>query len=136
VRFTGFEQERLFRSLQSNHSNAKILPQSKPKRSRQGSRALFELKTKGRELPEKVDRYLSDLNDIAMLSDLMTRLSSTDPLRRHKCSKSSCLISDCVLSFNISAKKSEALLPESDDRFVRSYRGLLPAGTAGLTISR
>jgi Lon protease-like protein len=43
-----------------------------------------KLRTKGRELPKKVDRYLSDLNDMEMLADLMASTFVNDPLRRQK----------------------------------------------------
>jgi len=43
-----------------------------------------KLKTKGRELPRKVDRYLSDLNDLEMLADLMASTFINDPLRRQQ----------------------------------------------------
>ena len=43
-----------------------------------------KLRTKGRELPRKVDRYLSNLNDLEMLADLMASTFINDPLRRQK----------------------------------------------------
>lgn len=43
-----------------------------------------KLKTKGRELPRKVDRYLSDLNDLEMLADLMASTFIEDSLRRQQ----------------------------------------------------
>jgi Lon protease-like protein len=43
-----------------------------------------KLKTKGRELPRKVDRYLSDLNDLEMLADLMASTFINDSLRRQQ----------------------------------------------------
>lgn len=43
-----------------------------------------KLKTKGRELPRKVDRYLSDLNDLEMLADLMASTFINDALRRQQ----------------------------------------------------
>ncbi|MDQ2868422.1 MAG: LON peptidase substrate-binding domain-containing protein [Verrucomicrobiota bacterium] len=42
------------------------------------------LKTPGRQLPEKIDRYLSDLNDLEMLADLMTATFVSDPARRQQ----------------------------------------------------
>lgn len=42
------------------------------------------LKTLGRQLPEKIDRYLSDLNDLEMLADLMTAMFVSDPARRQQ----------------------------------------------------
>ena len=43
-----------------------------------------KLKNKGRELPRKVDRYLSDLNDLEMLADLMASTFVDDALRRQR----------------------------------------------------
>lgn len=38
----------------------------------------------GRQLPAKVDSYLSDLSDLAMLADLMAATFIVDPLRRQE----------------------------------------------------
>ncbi|HEY2615082.1 MAG TPA: LON peptidase substrate-binding domain-containing protein [Chthoniobacterales bacterium] len=43
-----------------------------------------KLRESGRQLPEKVDRYLSDLSDVEMLADLMAATFITDPLRRQQ----------------------------------------------------
>ena len=43
-----------------------------------------QLRTKGRELPRKIDRYLSDLNDLEMLADLMASTFINDSLRRQQ----------------------------------------------------
>jgi Lon protease-like protein len=43
-----------------------------------------KLKSKGRELPRKIDRYLSDLNDLEMLADLMASTFVEDALRRQR----------------------------------------------------
>jgi Lon protease-like protein len=43
-----------------------------------------KLKKKGRELPRKVDRYLSGLTDLEMLADLMASTFINDPLRRQQ----------------------------------------------------
>jgi Lon protease-like protein len=43
-----------------------------------------KLKSKGRELPRKIDRYLSDLNDLEMLADLMASTFINDALRRQQ----------------------------------------------------
>jgi Lon protease-like protein len=43
-----------------------------------------ELKKNGRQLPEKVDRYLSDLGDAEVLADLMAATFINDPLRRQQ----------------------------------------------------
>src|SRR3954465_465815 len=41
-----------------------------------------KIKGNGRQLPEKVDRYLSDLGDPEMLADLVASTFINDPLRR------------------------------------------------------
>jgi Lon protease-like protein len=43
-----------------------------------------KLKTTGRQLPEKVDNYLSLLTDLEMLADLMAATFVNDPLRRQE----------------------------------------------------
>ena len=43
-----------------------------------------KLKTAGRQLPEKVDNYLSHLTDMEMLADLMAATFVNDPLRRQE----------------------------------------------------
>ncbi len=83
VRFTDFEQESPF-------PIAAIKPLESESSSSVETEALAskvlelysKLRTKGRELPEKVDRYLSDLNDMEMLADLMASTFVNDPLRR------------------------------------------------------
>jgi Lon protease-like protein len=42
------------------------------------------LKTAGRQLPEKVDKYLAHLSDMEMLADLMAATFVNDPLRRQQ----------------------------------------------------
>lgn len=42
------------------------------------------LKTAGRRLPEKVDKYISHLTDMEMLADLMAATFVNDPLRRQQ----------------------------------------------------
>src|SRR5882762_6447445 len=42
------------------------------------------LKQDGRQLPAKVDRYLSELRDLEMLADLMASTFVNDPLRRQR----------------------------------------------------
>jgi Lon protease-like protein len=42
------------------------------------------LKTAGRQLPEKVDKYLANLTDMEMLADLMAATFVNDPLRRQE----------------------------------------------------
>ena len=85
VRFASFEQEAPFpvakidiiesrghASVEAEALAAKVLE------------LYAKLRTKGRELPRKVDRYLSDLNDLEMLADLMASTFINDPLRRQK----------------------------------------------------
>ena len=43
-----------------------------------------KLKTNGRRLPAKVDRYLSQLDDVEMLADLVASTFVNDPLRRQR----------------------------------------------------
>lgn len=43
-----------------------------------------KLKTEGRQLPEKVDKYLANLTDMEMLADLMAATFINDPLRRQQ----------------------------------------------------
>jgi ATP-dependent Lon protease len=85
VRFIGFEQEAPFpiatieplecedsSSVETEALAAKVLE------------LYSKLRTKGRELPKKVDRYLSDLNDVEMLADLIASTFVNDPLRRQQ----------------------------------------------------
>jgi len=85
VRFASFEQEAPFpvakieiiesrghASVEAEALGAKVLE------------LYAKLKTKGRELPRKVDRYLSDLNDVEMLADLVASTFINDPLRRQQ----------------------------------------------------
>jgi len=85
VRFASFEQEAPFpvakidiiesrghASVEAEALAAKVLE------------LYAKLRTKGRELPRKVDRYLSQLNDLEMLADLMASTFINDPLRRQK----------------------------------------------------
>jgi Lon protease-like protein len=85
VRFKSFVQEEPFpiahieplqsddaASLQTDALGAKVLE-------------LYDrFKGSGRQLPAKVDRYLSDLSDPEMLADLMASTFISDPLRRQE----------------------------------------------------
>jgi Lon protease-like protein len=85
VRFTAFKQEAPF-------PIATIEPLESETSSSVETEALAakvlelysKLRTKQRELPRKVDRYLSDLNDMEMLADLMASTFINDPLRRQQ----------------------------------------------------
>lgn len=82
VRFVDFEQESPF-------PIARIEPLESESRSAVQVEALGtkvleiyrRLKEAGRQFPEKVDRYLSDLADPEMLADLMASTFINDPLR-------------------------------------------------------
>jgi Lon protease-like protein len=85
IRFTSFEQAAPF-------PIATIEPLESENASSVETEALAakvlelysKLRTKGRELPKKVDRYLSDLNDMEMLADLMASTFVNDPARRQQ----------------------------------------------------
>src|SRR3954469_7215029 len=85
VRFTGFAQEIPFPiaeieplesdstgSVEADALGAKVVE------------LYSKLKTAGRQLPEKVDKYLSHLDDMEMLADLMAATFITDPQRRQQ----------------------------------------------------
>ena len=85
VRFTGFAQEVPFpiadieplesestQSVEADALGAKVVE------------LYSKLKTEGRQLPEKVDKYLSHLDDMEMLADLMAATFITDPQRRQQ----------------------------------------------------
>ena len=42
------------------------------------------LKTSGRDLPEKIDRYLNEMSDPEMLADLVAATFISEPARRQK----------------------------------------------------
>ena len=85
VRFTSFEQEQPF-----------PIARIEPLESRDGQTVETEalgfklleiyraLKENGRQFPEKVDRYLSELGNAEMLADLMAATFVTDALRRQQ----------------------------------------------------
>ena len=86
VRFTGFSQEAPFPI-----ANIEPLQSITPTRSSEAdalSRKILEFYAKfkrdGRQFPEKVDQYLSDLSDPEMLADLMAATFITDPRRRQE----------------------------------------------------
>jgi Lon protease-like protein len=85
VRFTGFEQEKPFpiaridavesrdpTTVETEALGAKVLE------------LYGSLKRDRRQLPAKVDRYLSELRDLEMLADLMASTFVNDPLRRQR----------------------------------------------------
>jgi ATP-dependent Lon protease len=85
ARFTGFEQDAPFpiahieplesetsSSVETDALGAKVIE------------LYSKLKGAGRELPEKVDKYLSHLGDMEMLADLMAATFVNDSLRRQQ----------------------------------------------------
>lgn len=85
VRFTGFEQEKPFpivsiegvesrdpTSVETEALGAKVVE------------LYGSLKHDRRQLPAKLDRYLSELRDLEMLADLMASTFVNDPLRRQR----------------------------------------------------
>jgi Lon protease-like protein len=85
VRFSAFEQNSPFpiariaplesettASVETDALGAKVLE------------LYSRIKESGRPLPEKLDRYLSHLNDTEMLADLMAATFINDPLRRQQ----------------------------------------------------
>ena len=83
VRFASFEQETPFPvaniGIVESRSTATVETEAL------GEKVLelySKLKRDGRQLPAKVDRYLSQLNDLEMLADLMASTFINDPLRR------------------------------------------------------
>jgi Lon protease-like protein len=86
VRFIGFAQERPFpiariEPLESASSA------SSAETTALGRRVLElynQFKGSGRQFPEKVDHYLSDLRDPEMLADLMAATFVSDPFRRQQ----------------------------------------------------
>ncbi len=85
VQFTGFEQSAPF-------PIARIEPLESESTSSVETDALgakvielySTLKSAGRQLPEKVDKYLAHLSDMEMLADLMAATFVNDPLRRQQ----------------------------------------------------
>lgn len=85
VRFTGFEQEAPF-------PIARIEPLKTRTRLTVETDALAAkvlelyglLKSAGRELPEKIDRYLSEMSDPEMLADLIAATFISDAARRQQ----------------------------------------------------
>jgi Lon protease-like protein len=85
VRFAGFDQSAPFpiarieplesdsaSSVETDALGAKVLE------------LYSKLKNNGRQLPQKVDQYLSHLGDMEMLADLMAATFINDPLRRQQ----------------------------------------------------
>jgi len=85
VRFTGFEQADPFPIARIQPLEVKT--STSVETEALGAKVIelySKLKTAGRQLPEKVDNYLSLLSDMEMLADLMAATFVNDPLRRQE----------------------------------------------------
>lgn len=85
VRFTGFEQSSPFPIARIEPLKSEATPSVET--DALGAKVLelySKLKDTGRQLPEKVDQYLSHLGDMEMLADLMAATFINDPLRRQQ----------------------------------------------------
>jgi Lon protease-like protein len=85
VRFTGFEEEEPFpiASIDAVVSNDPTTVETEAL----GTKVIElygHLKRDRRQLPAKLDRYLSELRDLEMLADLMASTFVNDPLRRQR----------------------------------------------------
>jgi Lon protease-like protein len=86
VRLTAFSQDAPF-PIARIEPIASVDPESEVESYGLGEKVLeiySKLKRSGREFPEKVDRYLSDLGDPGMLADLMAATFVNDPFRRQQ----------------------------------------------------
>ncbi|MDQ6625117.1 MAG: LON peptidase substrate-binding domain-containing protein, partial [Verrucomicrobiota bacterium] len=86
VRLTAFVQDAPFPIARIEPIDS-VDPESEAESYGLGEKVLeiySKLKRDGREFPEKVDRYLSDLGDPAMLADLMAATFVNDPFRRQQ----------------------------------------------------
>lgn len=85
VRFTGFEQSSPFPIARIEPLKSDATPSVETEALGEKVLELYsKLKDTGRQLPEKVDRYLSHLGDMEMLADLMAATFVNDPLRRQQ----------------------------------------------------
>jgi Lon protease-like protein len=85
VRFAEFEKERPFPVARIEPIESQY--EVGPKADALGAKLLelyHRFAESGRKFPETVDRYLSDLNDIEMLADLMAATFISDPLRKQQ----------------------------------------------------
>jgi Lon protease-like protein len=85
IRFTGFEQSSPFPIALIEPLKSEATPSVETEAL--GAKVLelySKLKDTGRQLPEKVDQYLSHLGDMEMLADLMAATFVNDPLRRQQ----------------------------------------------------
>jgi Lon protease-like protein len=85
VRFTGFEQDSPFPIARIEPLKSRATPSVETEALGAKVIELYsKLKDTGRQLPEKVDQYLSHLGDMEMLADLMAATFINDPLRRQQ----------------------------------------------------
>jgi Lon protease-like protein len=85
VRFTGFEQDSPFPIARIEALKSDATPSVETEALGAKVIELYsKLKDTGRQLPEKVDQYLSHLGDMEMLADLMAATFVNDPLRRQQ----------------------------------------------------
>jgi Lon protease-like protein len=83
VRFTEFEQEMPFPVAKIDIVESRDATTVETEALAEKVLELYrKLKRDGRKLPAKVDRYLSQLNDVEMLADLVASTFVSDPLRR------------------------------------------------------
>lgn len=85
VRFTEFEQEMPFPVAKIDIVESRDATTVETEALAEKVLELYrKLKRDGRKLPAKVDRYLSQLNDVEMLADLVASTFVSDPLRRQR----------------------------------------------------
>lgn len=83
VRFTDFQQELPFPIAKIDLVQSRDETTVKTEALAEKVLELYsKLKRTGRRLPDKVDRYLSQLGNVEMLADLVASTFVTDPLRR------------------------------------------------------
>lgn len=85
VRFSTFEQSAPFPIARIEPLKSKTRPS--PETDALGTKVIelySKLRRNGRQLPEKVDQYLSRLGDTEMLADLIAATFINDPLRRQQ----------------------------------------------------
>ena len=85
VRFTSFEREKPFPIASIETVESRDVPTVETEALGAKVIELYgSLKHDRRQLPAKLDRYLSELRDLEMLADLMASTFVNDPLRRQR----------------------------------------------------
>lgn len=85
VRFSSFKQETPFPIARIEALESVAAPSIETEALAVKLLELYaKFKGAGRQFPEKVDQYLSDLSDPEMLADLMAATFVSDPLRRQR----------------------------------------------------